>query len=577
MKTGTYSVAKSIKFGIQSKILVALTVIVMACILVLTVLGTSTVNNIINQAGRKKLQSDVALSMHLVDQQYNGNWEILNGKLWKSSFVVNNNQNVMDYLKQEIGDDVGIFQGDTLVATTVKTRSGKFATGEKAPQALVDAVLRNGQVFVGRISLAGQPYLVACEPILDPSQKVIGIWLVGEPLRTYLAQESTFRSMAIVVGLVILIVGLFVGWFITRRIVKPLIELVGVSQKVGDGDLQAFVGIRSGIQSNDEIGLLSQGFRKMVQSLQTLIQGIRDASAQVAASAQQLSAGAEQSEKAVEQVATTIVDAAASIENQAHSIERSSASVADMVRSFQRIFENSEAASHSALRSFQVASAGADAVRLAVGQMQSIHHSVDELAKVVQRLQARSKDIDQFVHTIRDIAEQTNLLALNAAIEAARAGESGRGFAVVADEVRKLADQAADSAKQIAALTASIHQETQQAAGSMQASVQEVLEGIRTVNQVVDAFTDIQQSVQSATQQIQEVTSKTEELLAQSELLKEDIQNVAKLAETTSLSMQIVPAATEEQLAIMQEIRSAVQALSLMAEKLQESVNVFKV
>jgi methyl-accepting chemotaxis protein len=91
MKKGTYSVARPIKFGIQSKILVALTVIVMACILVLTVLGTSTVNNIINQAGRKKLQSDVALSLHLVDQQYTGNWEILNGKLWKSSFVVNNN------------------------------------------------------------------------------------------------------------------------------------------------------------------------------------------------------------------------------------------------------------------------------------------------------------------------------------------------------------------------------------------------------------------------------------------------------------------------------------------------------
>jgi methyl-accepting chemotaxis protein len=263
MKMQKNSFAGSVKFGIQTKILVALTVIVMACILVLTVLGTSTVNNVINQAGQKKLQSDVGLSLHLVDQQYNGNWEILGGKLWKSSFAVNNNQNVMDYLKQEIGDDVGIFQGDTLVATTVKTESGKFATGEKAPQSLVDVVLRNGQVFVGRISLAGQPFLAACEPIRDPSQKVIGIWLVGEPLQGYLAQERTFRTLAIVVGFLILIVGLAVGWVITRRIVQPLTALVGATRKIGAGDLQAMVNI----QSNDEIGLLSQGFHKMVNSL----------------------------------------------------------------------------------------------------------------------------------------------------------------------------------------------------------------------------------------------------------------------------------------------------------------------
>ena len=55
-------------------------------------------------------------------------------------------------------------------------------------------------------------------------------------------------------------------------------------------------------------------------------------------------------------------------------------------------------------------------------QMSSIQETVEQLAVVVQSLNARSTEIGNMVNVIATISKQTNLLALNASIEAARAG-----------------------------------------------------------------------------------------------------------------------------------------------------------
>jgi methyl-accepting chemotaxis protein len=53
--------------------------------------------------------------------------------------------------------------------------------------------------------------------------------------------------------------------------------------------------------------------------------------------------------------------------------------------------------------------------------------------------------ITQLLEVIREVADRSDLLALNGSLEATRAGEAGRGFALVASEMRRLAERVAGS------------------------------------------------------------------------------------------------------------------------------------
>ncbi|MDX2182540.1 MAG: methyl-accepting chemotaxis protein [Gemmatimonadaceae bacterium] len=76
-----------------------------------------------------------------------------------------------------------------------------------------------------------------------------------------------------------------------------------------------------------------------------------------------------------------------------------------------------------------------------------------------EQLSATMRDVSRVVAAIGKVARQTRLLALNASVEAERAGDAGRGFAVVAAEVKMLADEASQSARDVAGLVEVLQQQ----------------------------------------------------------------------------------------------------------------------
>ncbi|MEI6207437.1 MAG: methyl-accepting chemotaxis protein [Desulfuromonadales bacterium] len=340
------------------------------------------------------------------------------------------------------------------------------------------------------------------------------------------------------------ILAFVLGLIISRSISVPVKNLSGQARQVADGDLRVNIDYRSG----DEVGELSEEFRAMTENLRRTISMVADTSSQVASAAGQLNATAGQ-------IATGAEEVAAQSANVATAGEEMSATSGD-------IAQNCQMASEGAQRASKTASDGAVIVERTVAVMGEIAAKVQETAKTVESLGARSDQIGAIIGTIEDIADQTNLLALNAAIEAARAGEQGRGFAVVADEVRALAERTTRATKEIGEMIKAIQKETRGAVVAMEQGVRQVETGTEEAARSGHALRDILEQVNDVAMQVNQIATAAEEQTATTSEISSNIHQITEVVQTTSQGAH--------------QSATAAAQLSGNAAELQRLVRLFK-
>jgi methyl-accepting chemotaxis protein len=194
--------------------------------------------------------------------------------------------------------------------------------------------------------------------------------------------------------------------------------------------------------------------------------------------------------------------------------------------------------------------------------MAAVSESSTAVSRTIEELAARSHRIGGIVETITSIAGQTNLLALNAAIEAARAGEQGRGFAVVAEEVRKLAEESQQAAGTIAALVEEIQEETRHAVEVVEGGASRTAESAETVDRAREAFQLIGEQVSDVSVRVAQIDGA--------------IAEVASVAEQSSSSADQVSASTQQTSASAQQLSVAAQELAASADELVGLVARFR-
>lgn len=283
-----------------------------------------------------------------------------------------------------------------------------------------------------------------------------------------------------------------------EKMASGIRENVRVIQKVAEGDLTAYVDIKS---SGDSLGRnlyhLVQNNDMMFADLLRVADSVASNAGHIAAASQSLADSSTTQASAVEVLSDTIREANDLASANANSANEASSVIENMQKE----------------------------VNLGKERMDTLLASVDEIKRA-------SEQISSVMKSINDIAFQTNILALNAAVEAARAGTAGKGFAVVADEVRNLSIKSAEAAEQSRVL--------------IENTIEKTAEGSKISHQASETFADIVVRTGEISGMMEEINNAS---ITQQNYMAEVNNEIAKISSivmTNAAASEETAAATKE-------------------------------
>ncbi|GEM_PF-3477417 len=355
-------------------------------------------------------------------------------------------------------------------------------------------------------------------------------------------------------------------------------KLTSLSDEVQDTAEEVYSGATAQFKAVEETGSsieeLNASMREITEKIDVLSSSSEESSssiteltatiAEVDRNMESLSSAIEETSSSISQMTAAIKEVASHIEELFKASENTAASMNQIDKSISEIERNTNETLQLSEKVTENATRGKEAVDYTRDSIREIKQTFSEVAKAIERLNAKTEEIGSILLVIDDIAEQTNLLALNAAIIAAQAGEEGKSFAVIADEIKELVERTSLSTKEVGDLINSLREESTYAKEALEKSDEKVNKSVTLSEEAGKALEEILNSAMLSTERMKEISRSTTDQANGSHQVTESINRIVEMARKISI-------ATKDQEAGSERILHAIEDMRQIARKVKIS------
>ena len=393
----------------------------------------------------------------------------------------------------------------------------------------------------------------------------------------YASARAVQRSVwfgAIVLFAFAVLMSLWLGRWLNRRVAAPMRTAGNVAARVASGDLTVAGGAVETVA--DEIDELQSSVQTMVVALRRLVGAIRSAADEAAAMATEISASTEEMSASTEEMSATCQDLSRRAAEQAQLVRGAADDAAKILQIATVLASGAEDSVRRNTAVADIARQNKEVLDQSTAQLAKLAEEVRRGAEEADALTRASAEIQKFITQTKAVATQTNMLALNAAIEAARAGQQGRGFAVVADEVRKLASVAAAAAGDTADTVRGVLARVQGTRDRLAQLAEGAAAARAAAQQAAQGLTTVTAEAQASDVWSREIAKMAGEMRGLVEEINGRLTAVAQGTDTLLASAEEIAASSEEQSASTQEIASSANQLAEASDRLTGAVKSFR-
>ena len=257
-----------------------------------------------------------------------------------------------------------------------------------------------------------------------------------------------------------------------------------------------------------------------------------------------------------ESVANSMQEISSATNMTATSIEEQSQMTGTIQRAIEQTSHISEQIAEDSNESIRKNMAAMEDLKQQSAMIKDTNHSVTD---AMEKLQEKTKEVEEIAGSIMAISGQTNLLALNASIESARAGEAGRGFAVVAQQIRQLAEQTKSFTEEITKITNELNANANMVVNTISGSIEATDRQSEKILAASETFEQLNKNMEALASQVEEVNHHILGLSESNNKIMENISQLSAVTEEVTANAEQVHTMSQNNLDCAEQVKTAVE------------------